>query len=194
MKKSILLCLAALCLATTAAADQLMWVSGEVARQAVQLLEKQHAVLLHCGCCDGDSKTYVKLASVSCRPVHTEYFPNKDYHEVWIEGVDADGHPVWTAVDWTAVDLAYIHIQNGEMALCGGKALTLECDPCVENNEDFHEVWLEGVDADGHPVSAAVDLAYVHIQNGNKALCVGKALNLECDPCIENLEWECPDF
>ena len=184
MKKSILLCLAALCLAMTAAADQLMWVSGEVARQAVQLLEKQHAVLLHCGCCDGDSKTYVKLASVSCRPVHTEYFPNKDYHEVWIEGVDADGHPVWTGVN-----LTYIHIQNGEMALCGGKALTLEFP-----NEDFHEVWIAGVAAAGHPDWTAVDLAYVHIQNGGKALCVGKALNLECDPCVENLEWECPEF
>lgn len=136
MKKALLLFLSALCLSMTAAADQLAWVSEEVAQQAVQLLEKQHAVLWYCGCCDDVSKTYVKLESVSYRPV--DY---RDYREI-----------------------------------------------------NYHEVWIQGVDANGHPVSTAVDLAYVHIQDGQQALCVGKALNLECDPCVENLEWECPDF
>lgn len=132
MKKLVLLFVVVLCLSTGAMADQLAYVSEEDARAAVELLEKQKYVLLHCGCCDEDApKLYVKVATVSYR--YTGY-------------------------------------------------------------EGFYEVFVEGVDANGNPVSKALDLAYVHVKKKKNALCVGRALNLECDPCVENLKWECPKF
>ena len=50
------------------------------------------------------------------------------------------------------------------------------------------------VDANGNQVSETIDLAYSHIKKGKNAQCIGLALNLGCDPCVENLKWECPKF
>ena len=62
------------------------------------------------------------------------------------------------------------------------------------NYMDFYEVVVEGVDANGNKVSETIDLAYSHIKKGKNAQCIGLALNLGCDPCVENLKWECPKF
>jgi hypothetical protein len=133
MRKLVFMLIAVLCLSMTAIADQLEFVSEQDAQNAVKLLKKQKYVLLYCGCCaDGyDAKQYVKLKSVSYR--YTNYM-------------------------------------------------------------DFYEVVVNGVDANGNMVSETIDLAYSHIKKGKNALCIGRALNLECDPCVENLKWECPKF
>ena len=57
---------------------------------------------------------------------------------------------------------------------------------------DYYEVVIEGVDANGNKTSEPIDLAYTHIQNGKHALCVGLALNMECDPCEEKIPWKSP--
>ena len=133
MKRLILLIFAIVCLSMTAMADQLEYISEQDAQNAVKLLKKQKYVLLYCGCCaDGyDAKHYVKLKSVSYR--YTNYM-------------------------------------------------------------EYYEVVVEGVDANGNKVSETIDLAYSHIKKGKDALCIGRAINLECDPCVEDLKWECLKF
>ena len=133
MRKLMLMLVAVLCLSMTAVADQLEYISEEDAQAAVKLLKKQKHVLLYCGCCaEGyDSKQYVKIKSVSYR---------------------------------------YTNFMN------------------------YYEVVVDGVDANGNRVSETIDLAYSHIKKGKNALCIGKALNLDCDPCVETLKWECPKF
>lgn len=39
-----------------------------------------------------------------------------------------------------------------------------------------------------------IDLAYAHIKEGKIALCVGVVLDLECDPCVDYIKWDCPAF
>lgn len=63
---------------------------------------------------------------------------------------------------------------------------------CQKNGFGYYEVFVTGVDASGNRVSEAIDLAYAHIKKGDKALCVGLALGLECDPCVKNIKWNCP--
>ena len=122
MKKLMLLIVACICMSFAAKADQLAYISENDARAAVELLQKQKYVLLYCGCCDDDQLQYVKIISVSYR-----YTGFEQYYEVFVEGVDANGNPVSEAID-----LAYAHIQKKKIALCVGKALHLECDPCIE--------------------------------------------------------------
>jgi hypothetical protein len=121
-KKAMLLIVAWMGLPFAAKADQLAWLQEKDARAAVELLQTQPYVLLHCGCCDDDPLQYVKILSVWCRPVgSTRYF------QVFVEGVDANGTPVSEGID-----LAYAHIRKEKTALCVGKALHLDCDPCLD--------------------------------------------------------------
>ena len=121
----MLMLVAVICLSMTAMADQLEYIYEQDAQEAVKLLKKQKYVLLYCGCCadDYDAKQYVKIKSVSYR--YTNYM---NYYEVVVDGVDANGNKVSETID-----LAYSHIKKGKNALCVGKALNLDCDPCVEN-------------------------------------------------------------
>ena len=130
MKKVLFILLCAF-FSLTAHADQLAWISKQDADTAVKYLEKQKYVLLYCGCCDNDPKMYVKIKKVTCQST----------------GVS-----------------------------------------------DYYEVIITGEDPNGNEVSEAVDLAYVHVQQGKKALCVGLALNMDCDPCDNNIAWKCPVF
>ena len=125
MRKLMLMLVAVICLSMTAMADQLEYIYEQDAQEAVKLLKKQKYVLLYCGCCadDYDAKQYVKIKSVSYR--YTNYM---NYYEVVVDGVDANGNKVSETID-----LAYSHIKKGKNALCVGKALNLDCDPCVEN-------------------------------------------------------------
>ena len=121
-KKAMLLIVAWMCLLFAAKADQLAFVPEKDARAAVELLQTQPYVLLHCGCCDDDTLQYVKIRSVSCHPAGY-----KQYFQVFVEGVDANGNPVFEGID-----LAYAYIRKGKTALCVGKALHLDCDPCLD--------------------------------------------------------------
>lgn len=121
-KKAMLLIVAWMGLPFAAKADQLAYIQEKDARAAVELLQTQPYVLLHCGCCDDAPLQYVKIRSVSCHPAGY-----KRYFQVFVEGVDANGNPVSEGID-----LAYAHIRNGKTALCVGKALHLDCDPCLD--------------------------------------------------------------
>lgn len=129
MKKIVLLIVVLLAFASASMADQLWYISQSEAKAAVELLQKQKYVLLFCGCCDGDEMQYVKIEKV------------------------------------------YTKTESG-----------------------YYIVVVDGVDANGNKVSKELDLAYAHIQKKKMALCVGKALKLDCDPCVKNLEWQCPNF
>ena len=66
------------------------------------------------------------------------------------------------------------------------------CHP--EGEDIYYEVFIEGVDADGIEVSEGIDLAYTYINDQGMAKCVGLALGLECDPCVDPFKWNCPKF
>jgi hypothetical protein len=55
--------------------------------------------------------------------------------------------------------------------------------------DEYYEVVIEGTDEKGATVNEAVDLAYVHIQSGLKANCLGKELGFECSPCTVPFSW-----
>lgn len=59
---------------------------------------------------------------------------------------------------------------------------------------DYYEVVIEGIDANGNMISEPIDLAYAHIQKKKNAACIGKVLKIDCDPCIDQLAWNCPKF
>lgn len=121
MRKLFLLFAMMLGLASASMADQLEYVSESEAKAAVELLQNQKYVLLYCGCCGDDDMQYVKIESVSYR--YTGY---ETYYEVVVEGRDSMGMLVNTTID-----LAYAHIQKKKNAVCVGKVLKLDCDPCV---------------------------------------------------------------
>ncbi len=55
--------------------------------------------------------------------------------------------------------------------------------------DQYYQVVIEGTDEKGRIVNEAVDLAYVHIQSGLKANCLGKELGFECMPCTTPFLW-----
>lgn len=63
--------------------------------------------------------------------------------------------------------------------------LTLTEVTYQENDWGFFELILLGTDADGNTIETAVDLAYVHVLKKGEWHCLGKELNLSCDPCTK---------
>lgn len=122
MKKTVVLLAILFASIGAVKADQLEWVSEEEARDAAQLLLQQKYVLLYCGCCGETQMQYVKLTNVSIK--YTGY---DNYYNVVVEGVDSFGNEVSKGID-----LAYAHIDRKGKAICIGKALKLDCDPCVD--------------------------------------------------------------
>ncbi len=57
-----------------------------------------------------------------------------------------------------------------------------------EVDEEYYEVVIKAK-VNGKVVEIALDLAYVHIKKAEKAYCLGKELNFECDPCTEPFNW-----
>jgi hypothetical protein len=49
--------------------------------------------------------------------------------------------------------------------------------------ENYYQVKLNGIDANGDIISEELDLAYVYVEVNGKAKCLGLHLGLECDPC-----------
>ncbi len=54
-----------------------------------------------------------------------------------------------------------------------------------ENEWGFFELILEGTDTEGNHIETAVDLAYVHVLKKGQWYCLGKELDLACDPCTK---------
>lgn len=125
MRKLVLLFALCTCFFMTAMADDLQYMSESQAKKAVSLLQKQKYVLLYCSCCaEGyDSKTYVKLESVSYR--YTGY---QEFYEVLVEGVDSNGNKVSETID-----LAYTYIRKKKNADCVGLVLKFFCMPCEKH-------------------------------------------------------------
>lgn len=121
MKKTLLIIIA-LFLSLSAFADQLQWLSKEDAQTAATFLQKQKVVLLYCGCCENDPMRYVKIAKVTVQSTGYE-----GYYEVILRGIDNYGKEVSEAID-----LAYTHIQEDNVAICVGLLLGMECDPCQD--------------------------------------------------------------
>jgi hypothetical protein len=46
-----------------------------------------------------------------------------------------------------------------------------------------------GTDAKGQAIEKYLDLAYVHINIGNVAHCLGTHLDYGCDPCTKPFPW-----
>lgn len=108
-------------------ADQLAWISKEQAEKAVAFLKKYKQVMLYCACCNiEDPKTIVDIKDVYFRHPKMGNEEQTDVWEVVIKGKTADGKEIETEVD-----LAYIHVKKGNKAVCLGKELAFECDPCV---------------------------------------------------------------
>lgn len=63
----------------------------------------------------------------------------------------------------------------------------------TSNQAENYYVIIEGNNAiDNKKINKNIDLAYVYINKNGISACVGKILNLECEPCTPDFEW--PDF
>ena len=105
----------------------------------------------------------------------------------------------WISKQEAAAAVQFLEKQKEVLLYCGccdnDPKLYLKVDHVYYHHTGYgyyYEVVIEGVDADGNLRSEAIDLAYAHIQNGKQALCVGQALNMECDPCEEKIPWNSP--
>jgi len=125
MKKIVFILFTCLCLSIAVKADDLQLMSESQAKAAVNLLQKQKYVLLYCSCCaEGyDSKTYVRIESVTYR--HAGY---EDFYEVIVEGYDANGKNISESID-----LAYTYIKKNKKGKCVGLELHFFCMPCEKS-------------------------------------------------------------
>lgn len=122
MKKYFILVFFFLALSIASRADQLAWLTRSDAEAAVQVINRQAELLLFCGCCDNAPKRYIEVESSSL-----SYTGTDSYYEVLVSGKNQEGEVVEEAVD-----LAYVYIHGDGTALCLGRTLDLECDPCTE--------------------------------------------------------------
>lgn len=121
MKKIIAAVIIILSVAGSARADQLAYLSREQAEKGASFLKQEKEVLLFCGCCDNDKKVYLRVTGVTIQ--HTGF---QDYREIVITGVNRTGENMVVEAD-----LAYVHVNRNGKALCAGKLLNFECDPCI---------------------------------------------------------------
>lgn len=109
----------------------------------------------------------------------------------------------------SADQLAYITKEQAETAavlLKAEKEVLLFCGCCSNDPkvylkvtsvtvqhtgyENFWQVIIAGTNRKGEKVVTEVDLAYVHVNRKDKAITVGKLLNLNCDPCVTDIVWD----
>jgi len=121
MKKLLLIFIISLSLTGTVSADQLAYITKEQAEKGAALLKAEKEVLLFCGCCNNDPKIYLKVTGIKVQ--HTGY---QDYWEIIITGITRKGEK-----RIVEADLAYVHVNRDGKAICAGKILGFECDPCV---------------------------------------------------------------
>ena len=119
--KTLFLTFALLLSAFSAQADQLLMLTEDQANAAQAYLSNEAAVILWCGCCEGEEARGVMIESVEVQATEDGYFM------VVINGVDHNGEAVSEAVD-----LANVHVVIENTAYCLGQVLEYECDPCIE--------------------------------------------------------------
>jgi hypothetical protein len=103
-------------------ADQLSVLTKAEADKAVLFLAKQESIIMFCGCCGGDSKIINYITRISIEP----FADTKDF-QIVIEGISEN---MEKSKGW--IDLAYVHINKGGLAVCVALELGFECDPCVK--------------------------------------------------------------
>lgn len=105
-------------------ADQLAYITKKQAKETANYLKNNYVneVVLYCGCCENVEKLKLKVLNATYR--YTGY---QKFYEVVLELEDKNGY-----YSTTAVDLAYVHINNGDEWVSLGKVMGYECDPCVK--------------------------------------------------------------
>jgi hypothetical protein len=122
MKSKFLFVILILLCASYAKADQLVWITQDQAKAAVAFLKQQSEIIAWCACCESDSKSVIKVTNSYYQHARTA----QDYYEVFIVGTDNEGKDINSAFD-----LAYLHYKKNSTAICVGKGLGFECDPCT---------------------------------------------------------------
>jgi hypothetical protein len=110
--------------ATVVKGDQLAYIDKNSAIKATEFLNNNKEAILFCGCCQGDVKK--KISIYSAKYSRVPEVPN--YYKVSIS-YEYNGDSMAGFED---IDLAYIHTQNDGVWFSVGRALGMECDPCVE--------------------------------------------------------------
>jgi len=105
-------------------ADQLAWLSKDQAEQTISYFKDNTIteVILWCACCDNDPKTKLTITNFYYRAAS-----DPAYYELVLVGKTQDGNTLNRAVD-----LAYVHVKIGNQAMCLGKELGFDCDPCTK--------------------------------------------------------------
>ena len=110
--------------ATVVKGDQLAYIDKNSAIKATEFLNNNKEAILFCGCCQGDVKK--KISIYSAKYSRVPEVPN--YYKVSIS-YEYNGDSMAGFED---IDLAYIHTENDGVWVSVGRALGMECDPCVE--------------------------------------------------------------
>jgi hypothetical protein len=106
-------------------ADQLIVLTKEQAEKAQKALRLQSGkeIILYCGCCDQDPKRLFLL-------INTEIVPYEDnFYSIKFDAARVKND----SLIYDIVDLADVWIRKGNMAVCLGKELGFECDPCASS-------------------------------------------------------------
>jgi hypothetical protein len=121
--KKLILSILILLGAFNSKADQYQLVPEDYAMIAVEILNGQSDVISWCDCCDGDYLKYIQIQSA-----YYEYAAGEGNDcYVFLSGYDEYG-------DWfeESVDLAYVFIADGELAVRLSDYIGLEASPCYD--------------------------------------------------------------
>lgn len=113
---------------SSTSADQLAWLQKDQAQRAIDVLQSQEHIILYCGCCNEEQKTVLRIQEVYIRhpTINGKEYPQ--YYEVVVKGMDVQNKEPLEQ----SIDLAYTHIKKKQKAVCLGKQLRMDCDPCVK--------------------------------------------------------------
>ena len=111
-----------LLISTFCKADQLADLTKDEALKATEYLRRQSTVVLWCACCEGNNPKQI----VTVSNVYFEATGDGQLYHIILEGTDNNQRSIKEELD-----LAYVHINKNGMAVCVGKELGYECDPCT---------------------------------------------------------------
>jgi hypothetical protein len=120
--KNIFLLLFTFIFVQSSYADQYEIISEEMAIEAVELLNNQSDVIVWCDCCDGENLLYVTVNSA-----YYEYTGENGESTVFLSGFDEYGNEYLEALD-----LAYVYVADGELAVKVSEFLGYETEVCTE--------------------------------------------------------------
>jgi len=104
-------------------ADQLSYLTLQQATIATKFLSKEDKIISWCACCEDDPMNLITIQSSYYKKVED----SDEYYQVFIKGKDMYG----TEIN-EPFDLAYLHFNKDEMAVCLGIGLGFKCDPCTQ--------------------------------------------------------------